>query len=86
MTFLRLLPRRRRREEDVGGAGNDDEDEHAGAQSGDGGVDDQRNGNVAVADGVLDERERVVMSVGLSLSRALGAEPEVPKLSVGTAN
>ena len=42
--------------------------------------------NVAVADGVLDERERVVMSVGLSLSRALGAEPEVPKLSVGPAN
>ena len=90
MTFLRLLLLRR---EDVGDDDDDEandvdaaisggEDEHAGAQSGGGDVDDD-DGSVAddVAERVLDERMRVALSVGLSLSRALGAESEVRKFS-----
>ena len=90
MTFLRRLLLRR---EDVGDDDDDEandvdaaisggEDEHAGAQSGGGDVDDD-DGSVAddVAERVLDERMRVALSVGLSLSRALGAESEVRKFS-----
>ena len=91
MTFLRRLLLRR---EDVGDDDDDEandvdaaisggEDEHAGAQSGGGDVDDDDDGSVAddVAERVLDERMRVALSVGLSLSRALGAESEVRKFS-----